>query len=149
MKKTTFIPSFIKENEKVLQFIKFCLVGVLNTVVCMGAIYICNSFLRMGPYISNFLGYVAGMVNSFLCNKQWVFQSDGGYIREGIKFIIGWGLCYGIQFLVMWTVNTSLGPVEYHYRDITISGYGVATLVGMCSYTFCNYIYNRLVTFRK
>jgi peptidoglycan/LPS O-acetylase OafA/YrhL len=31
---------------------------------------------------------------------------------------------------------------------MVISGYGVATLVGMIAYTIANFVYNRFVTFR-
>ena len=31
--------------DRFVQFIKYCIVGVLNTLVCFGVIYLCKSFL--------------------------------------------------------------------------------------------------------
>ena len=85
------LPEFLttERGEKMLQFVKYCIVGVLNTLVTLGVIYICKSFLGWNLYLSNVLGYVAGVVNSFLCNKSWVFKSDGSYMREAVRFLAG------------------------------------------------------------
>jgi putative flippase GtrA len=32
---------------------------------------------------------------------------------------------------------------------MTLSGYGIATLIGNVCYTLCNFVYNRLITFKK
>lgn len=90
----------IENSNKYVQFVKYCLVGVLNTLVTFGVIYICKSFLDLNLYVSNALGYIAGVVNSFVCNKQWVFQSKGGYRREALIFVMGFLICYGIQLWV-------------------------------------------------
>ena len=96
-----------ENSNKYVQFVKYCLVGVLNTLVTFGVIYICKSFLDLNLYVSNALGYIAGVANSFLCNKQWVFQSKGGYRREAIIFVMGFLLCYGIQLWTVWIITDS------------------------------------------
>lgn len=140
-----------ENSNKYVQFVKYCLVGVLNTLVTFGVIYICKSFLDLNLYVSNALGYIAGVVNSFLCNKQWVFQSKGGYRREAIIFVMGFLLCYGIQLWTVWIITDSwFGAEVYQLTDyIAISGYGIATLVGNAVYTVANFAYNKMVTFRR
>lgn len=39
------------------------------------------------------------------------------------------------------SISFQAGPTE-------ISGYGIATLIGMGVYTVANFVYNRLITFR-
>ena len=39
--------------------------------------------------------------------------------------------------------------MEWDIKGFTLSGYGVATLGGMCVYTLCNFIYNRQIAFSK
>lgn len=135
--------------EKIVQFIKYCLVGVLNTLVTFGVIYLCKSFLGINPYVSNALGYICGVINSFLCNKSWVFRSKGGYRREAVRFVIGFALCYALQFAVVWVLTESpFGEYVFDFWGIVISGYGIATLLGNVVYTLANFVYNRLVTFR-
>ncbi|MDE6196243.1 MAG: GtrA family protein, partial [Muribaculaceae bacterium] len=91
-----------EKREKIIQFVKYCMVGVLNTLVTFGVIYLCKSFLGLNLYVSNALGYICGVTNSFLCNKSWVFRSSGSYSREALKFLAGFGICYALQFWVVW-----------------------------------------------
>lgn len=139
----------IERRREVLQFVKYCTVGVLNTLVCLGVIFICKSLLEVNPYVSNAIGYVAGVANSFLWNKKWVFHSDGSTLREALKFVCGFAVCYALQFLVVWSLNQSeFGDTEFELWVFTLSGYGIATLLGNVVYTLANFAYNRLITFR-
>lgn len=134
---------------KVMQFVKYCIVGALNTMVCLGVIFVCKSLVGVNPYLSNILGYAAGLINSFLWNKQWVFRTHGGYSREVLRFLAGFALCYVMQLAVVFALNTSpFGKFEVGIFGFVLSGYGIATLLGNVVYTLANYVYNRLVTFR-
>ena len=136
-------------TEKILQFVRYCLVGVLNTLVTLGVIYLCKSFLGWNLYVSNALGYICGVINSFLCNKSWVFKSKGGYRKEAIRFFIGFGLFYALQFFVVWMLTNSwIGSLDFMVYGVVISGYGIATLLGNVMYTLANFVYNRTVTFK-
>lgn len=134
---------------KVMQFVRYCIVGALNTMVCLGVIFVCKSLVGVNPYLSNILGYAAGLINSFLWNKQWVFRTHGGYSREALRFLAGFALCYVLQLAVVFALNTSpFGKFEVGIFGFVLSGYGIATLLGNVVYTLANYVYNRLVTFR-
>ena len=99
----------------------------------------------------NILGYIAGVTNSFLCNKSWVFKSKGGYTREAIRFLVGFLICYLLQLWVVWAItsNSVFGQLDFLILGIVISGYGIATVLGNVVYTLANFVYNRMVTFRK
>ncbi|MDE6040737.1 MAG: GtrA family protein [Muribaculaceae bacterium] len=134
---------------RIAQFVKYCLVGVLNTLITMGVIYLCKSFLGWNIYLSNFLGYAAGILNSFFCNRSWVFESDGRVSPQLVRFLCGAGLCYLIQLWAVWMVtNSPVGEFDYCFHRIVISGYGIATVLGNIVYTLAFFVYNRLVTFR-
>ncbi|MBR1963536.1 MAG: GtrA family protein [Muribaculaceae bacterium] len=140
----------MNKTETIKQFVKYGLVGVLNTVVTLVVIFVCKSWLEIHPVVSNALGYIAGVINSFLWNKSWVFRSQKGYMREAVKFLVGFGLCYLLQLLIVMglTYHTAMGAMEWDLHFMVISGYGVATIIAMMIYTMANYLYNRLVTFR-
>ncbi len=134
---------------EILRFVKYCLVGCLNTLVTLGVIFLTKSIMGINPFVCNALGYVAGVVNSFLWNRRWVFHSDGSYSREALKFAVGFGICYALQFAAVYALTTSpFGRWEFDLGWFVLSGYGVATLLGNILYTLANFIYNRLVTFR-
>lgn len=133
---------------KILQFVKYCIVGVLNTLVTFGVIYLCKSLFGWNLYLSNALGYICGVINSFLCNKQWVFHSKGRLHHEAVKFLLGFALCYALQFWVVWMLTESdFGSLEFAICGIVLSGYGIATILGNVVYTLANFVYNRVFTF--
>lgn len=140
----------MQKRKTIVQFMKYVIVGCMNTAITLGVIFVCKSLLDVNPYLSNALGYIAGLINSFIWNKNWVFKSQNGYSREAIKFVIGFGICYLLQLGVVYGLNsTTFGTYEWQILGIfTISGYGVATLLGSVAYTVVNYIYNRVVTFK-
>ena len=149
---TMQIQDFIGTHRTtVLQFVRYALVGVINTMVTLVVILIFKSLLGINPWVSNAAGYVAGFVNSFVWNKLWVFNSHNKVMHEALKFFGGFLICYGLQFIVTFLITdyTVLGDMEWKIRNFTLSGYGVATLIGMIAYTLANFVYNRMVTFKE
>lgn len=134
----------------VRQFLRYLFVGVLNTLVTLVVIFIFKSLLEVNPWVSNAIGYVAGLINSFIWNKTWVFRSTRRSAAEVLKFGLGFLICYGIQLFVTWFLDTpmQLGSIVWNFGFWTMSGYALATVVGMGVYTVCNFVYNRLVTFK-
>ena len=140
----------ITDNRAAAQFVKFCLVGAMNTLVTLCTIFICKSLIGVNEYIANALGYIIGVINSFLWNKQWVFHSQGRISREAVRFAIGFAICYSLQLITVIALNTSsFGEIELDTGLMVVSGYGLATIIGCAVYTIFNFIYNRFVTFRK
>lgn len=137
-------------RQDVEQFARYVMVGVLNTLITLAVIFLCKSVLDVNQWVSNALGYVAGMANSFLWNKMWVFKSRSRHYRaEALKFIVGFLLCYGLQLLATWLMTSAFGEMEIDIPGLTVvSGYGVATLLGMAFYTVANFVFNRSVTFK-
>ena len=140
----------ITDNRAAAQFVKFCLVGAMNTLVTLCTIFICKSLIGVNEYSANALGYIMGVINSFLWNKQWVFHSQGRISREAVRFAIGFAICYSLQLITVIALNTSsFGEIELDTGLMVVSGYGLATIIGCAVYTIFNFTYNRLVTFRK
>lgn len=60
----------------------------------------------------------------------------------------GFIVCYALQLLTVVMLNTSqFGDILLEIGPMTISGYGIATVIGCAVYTLTNFIYNRIVTF--
>ena len=137
-------------KKEAARFAKFLVVGVLNTLVTLAVIFILHKAAGVGEMLSNLVGYVAGLVNSFLWNRRWVFRSSGPAKAEAARFALGFGLCYGIQALFLWGSMrfSPLAGFETEIAGIAIDGYAVATFLGMALYSVVNFIYNRLVAFR-
>ena len=140
----------IDRRKTFIQLVKYLLVGVMNTLITLAVIFVCKIYLGIHPYVSNALGYLAGLINSFMWNRKWVFRSNGKMSREALHFLCGFMVCYSVQFGVVWLLNQSwFGSTRYMLPfGIIITGYGVATLLGNVCYTLTNFIYNRVITFK-
>jgi len=136
-------------SSPLVQLFKYGVVGVMNTLLTLGVIFICKSVLEFNPYVSNAIGYAVGLINSFVWNRQWVFRADGSVSNQAVKFLLGFAVCYIIQLFVVWILNqSSFGLIEVVVFGFTLSGYGLATLIGNVAYTISNFLYNRIVTFK-
>lgn len=62
------------DKKAIGQFIRFGIVGIINTLITLIVIYFLQEILHVKYTISNFIGYIAGVVNSFFWNKLWVFK---------------------------------------------------------------------------
>ena len=141
----------INHDKAIVQLAKYAVVGVMNTLLTLAVIFVCKSVLGVNPYVSNALGYIVGLINSFLWNRSWVFRRrDGKLSRQAVLFLIGFAVCYGLQLFTVWILNqSSFGDIEVAILGFTLSGYGIATLIGNVVYTGCNFVFNRLFTFSR
>lgn len=70
-----------------VQFIKFGLVGVLNTALHYTVFYILYSFVGLNYLLASAIGYAAGLINSYILNRNWTFKShDIDRKREFARF---------------------------------------------------------------
>ena len=119
------------------QLAKFGIVGVTNTIVTLGAIYLLYTFTPFHYYITNGIGYFLGFVNSFVLNKLWTFKAKGVIYRELFLFVIVFLVSYGVQLGVLHILKAFL--------EVNLV---VAQILAMVFYTLTNYTGNRLFTFR-
>lgn len=125
-------------NDGVIRFIKFGMVGVINTLVNWIIFFILNA-LGMYYILANIIAYILGTVNSYLWNTLWVFKyKDKASTETTIKFIIlnliGLGLNTGILYVLvdLCNLNKFIGLV------ITT---GIVMII--------NYVVNKLWVFSK
>lgn len=130
--KNTFDPAVIA------QFVKYGLVGLLNTGITLAVIFILTKLFHVSDYIANAAGYVAGFVNSFLWNKLWTFKSRGNLLMESLLFVLVFAVCYAIQ----------LGVLAFQI-EILKWNRDIAQILSMAVYTVIGFAGNKLVTFRK
>lgn len=135
-----------------IQLIKYGLIGLSNTFLTLIIIYVLVSLLSLNLYVSNVIGYIAGIINSFIWNKQWVFKSHNSKLKkELILFLVGFLICYGIQIFSVWIMMAFTPLKGISFIGIASPKFGefVSTLIGMVVYTLCNYLYNRFITFKE
>ena len=84
-----------------LHFIKYNAIGIVNTLITLAVVWVLHQWLDWGKEISNFLGFVAGGINSYLMNRIWNFKSTNKKRTEVARFIIVLLCSYFINLLVL------------------------------------------------
>lgn len=150
-----------KKRTLFWQLIKYGLVGVLNTLLTAVVIWsILFFFSRKDNTVSptllvmvsaNVTGYLVGLVNSFILNRNWTFKSRSGWKRSFIRFIIAFGICYGVQLGVVLWLN---GVVVEQKWQMEVWGYGFSLtsayacqLAGIVVFSILNFLLNKYYTF--
>lgn len=151
----------MKDNTKTtaIQLIKYGIVGVSNSLITLIVIFLCNEILGLKLMLSDTLGYIAGVINSFIWNKEWVFKThDTKVLKEAGLFTGGFLLCFGLQFVTLLIIRNPMKSMSIGLlgTDFTIFGLDAnaigeyaGVIIGMVVYTLSNFVFNRCVTFRK
>ncbi len=71
-----------------LHFVKYNLIGVLNTLITLVVVWVLHQQLDWNLEISNFLGFIAGGINSYLVNRIWNFRSTNKKRSEVLRFLV-------------------------------------------------------------
>ena len=96
-----------------LHFLKYNVIGVLNTLITLAVVWVLHQMLDWGVELSNFLGFVAGGCNSYLCNRIWNFKSHNKKRAEIVRFIIVFLVSYGVNLLVLELVAYTLANAAW------------------------------------
>ena len=131
---------------------KYGLVGVSNSLVTLIVIFVCDEVLGLKLMLADVIGYVAGVINSFIWNKNWVFKSHNHRLRYELSlFLTGFLLCFALQFLTVLLLRNPMKALELSAFGISTDTMGeyAAVCIGMVVYTLSNYVFNRCLTFRK
>jgi putative flippase GtrA len=123
------------------EFIRFCVVGVLNTVIDMGLLALLTRLAGFDPLIANVISFTTGAANSFLLNKYWTF-GVGGRGREmatqATRFAVITILVFLIHEGMLFLLHTKLGWLDLLVKALAI---GVGVVVG--------FVGNKWWTFRQ
>lgn len=106
------------------QFIKFVLVGALNTLIGLGVITGAMYFFDVDPIIANAAGYLIGGVVSFVLNGKLTFRQKA--LSRGMlaRFIIVYLVAYLANLAALWVA------LPYNKYGAQIVGIAIYTLVG-------------------
>lgn len=119
------------------QALRFGLVGLLNTAVGGGAIFIFQ-YSGMNPYFANLFGYCLGMVLSFILNRNWTFKSDLMDVGRKRSFILVVCVSYSLNFLTLALAEEIFGMSEVLSQLPAMVIYSIANFFGQRNFVFVN-----------
>jgi putative flippase GtrA len=126
------------EKKLIRQAIKYGIVGAGNTLLSLCVIWVMMKALGYSDVVSNIAGYAAGLLNSFIWNRQWTFKSSDPWMGSALRFGFVFGLCYLLQ----------LGALVYLNGHLSIDPY-YNQIIAMICYTAVNFLMNKYFTFKK
>jgi putative flippase GtrA len=120
-----------------VQFIKFAVVGVLNSAIQYLVFLFLYSVTGIQYLVASIVGYVAGMTNSYMLNRTWTFRScDQKLLAQLSRFVavnlISLGANIGLLLLL---VSTGLMVPQW------------ALVVAITGSTLVNFVLNKVWTF--
>jgi len=80
------------------QFVRFVIVGILNTLIGTTTMFFCYDFLRLGYWISTIMNYVVGSIFSYFANKYFTFKRKKKDLDEIVRFVINICTCYFLAY---------------------------------------------------
>ncbi len=97
-----------RHRHSIGEFIKFALVGLLNTGVDVAIFFMLT---RIGtPYVAaQVASYSCGAANSYLLNKVWTFRSSGLSYAEIVRFTVVNLFSLGISVVVLTLLHDKAG----------------------------------------
>ena len=123
-------------------FLKFILVGVVNTLVGTAVMFFCFNILAWSYWVSSALNYMVGSIVSYLLNKRYTFQQKGHDWHTVWKFIVNVSVCYVLAY------GLAKPFVAWMLSGVTTNIQGNAALfVGMVLFVGFNYIGQRFWAF--
>jgi len=133
-----YIINYFSSKHIFRQLFKYSIVGVFNTALGLGIMYILYNLFECNYVIANIIGYACGLVNSFIWNKKWTFKSSMHYSKEIIPFLVVFAISYITNLI---TVISLVELINVHPN--------LAQIFGIVAYSSTNFLINRYWTFSK
>jgi putative flippase GtrA len=123
--------------KTLVQFLKFGIVGISNTLLTAVTIWLLLRVFHSSNYLANIVGYVVGLVNSFIWNRRWTFENHAQIGATIFKFIVTFAVSYLLQLGFLWLLLHQTGIDDYFCQ-----------LLSIVVYTVVNFFMNKYYTFK-
>lgn len=131
----------VLKRNSIYQFLKFCIVGLSNTLIGYVVYSLCV-FLGMHYLLANLVGFLVSVVNAFYWSNKYVFAKGNGEYRSLYWSFIKTILAYASTGIVLNSILLWLLIDQWH-----ISEYLAPLLILMVTVP-TNFIMNKYWSFK-
>ncbi len=126
------------------EIIAYLIVGVLNTLVSLGAFFICahtilDAQVPWQNMVLSVISWVAGVVFGYFMNRKYVFKSTEPNIWKEFLQFSGGRVSTGLLDMVMMLVMVNLLRIDENFSKLVVC---VLVMIG-------NYLISKLFVFKK
>ena len=126
------------------KLLKFLLVGIANTFVGAGIMFLLYNVFHCSYWVASACNYVVGGILSFFLNKFFTFQNTKKSLRQVLFFILLLVICYLVAYILAKQV------VFLVFDSLSLKAKeNIAMCAGIFLYTGLNYIGQRLFVFKE
>lgn len=94
-------------KRNIVQFVKFAVIGVMNTLVDFLAYTLITALTPVGDIVANIISYSLGVLNSYFFNTLWTFRAERKRnAKEFVSFILVNIVSLGVSTLVIYICGT-------------------------------------------
>lgn len=138
--------SLKKQFSKIfdITFLKFIIVGIINTLFGMAIMFYCYNVLDLGHWFSSAMNYLFGGILSYFLNKKYTFEVKETSQKAIIRFAINLTVCY----LIAYGVAKPLALYLFQGAGEKLQG-NIALVIGMGLYVLLNYVGQRFWAFKQ
>lgn len=124
------------------QFVKFGLVGVMNTAISTGIYFIFIFFDEKLYLVGHIVGFLVSVLNAYYFNSKFVFKTDIASFKGHLKALLKTYVSYGFTFLL----STALLWIFVDKCEISPK---IAPFLNLAVTTPLNFLMNKFWSFRK
>ena len=135
----------MKMTNKIIDMatIKFLMVGLINTLVGTGVMFLLYNVFSASYWVSSAANYIVGSVVSYFLNKYFTFQNKEKSMVQVLRFVVNISICYLIAYggakpLVRYLLSSSNEKIQDN----------ISMLIGMGLFVVLNYFGQRFIVFK-
>ncbi len=139
-----------------IKFLKFLLVGVINTAVGEGIVLLLLHLagwkqFSWGAGAAAFVGTVIGSVVSYFLNKYFTFKNKEKGVKPMLRFTLNIGVCLLIRVVTATIVSNLCRAAGLSLFGMSVNTFAAnaSWAVGACVFVGCNYIGQRFFAFKE
>ncbi len=125
-------------------FIKYNLIGIVNTLITLCVVWILYELLGWNLELSNFLGFVAGGINSYWMNRRLNFRSQNQKGKEIFRFLLVFVCAYLVNLFVLESLKDALPSAG----DFLSAGF-FANVLANIAYVVVSFLLYRYFVFKR
>lgn len=145
-----------KLAKKYRELITYIIFGVLTTIVSLVSFKIFDSLLGEKLYLlTNIMSWIFAVSFAYITNKLWVFESKSWQGKTVIKELLGFVgarlFSLGVEELGLWLLIDilNMGALRLSILSLDINGNMIAKVVMQIVVIILNYVFSKLVVFKK
>jgi putative flippase GtrA len=116
--------------------LRFCAVGVTNTLLGLGLIWLAWRWWGWHDLAANALGYAAGFAWSFTLNRHWTFRHEGARGASLARFALVCTLAYAFNLAVLAVARSATRQDSFWPHVLAVGAYTVVAFLGSHFYAF-------------